>query len=151
MLKKHKAENWQNKPIYLVYKLFKLIILTLNSCCIGYRLSEILLKNLSILHYLLKIGHYSILNDIVIVVLECLLLFGCSINYCITRIFQMVKNCVPIHNLKHLLNQARAGRSAWFLKIDPVRIVCMRACVCVCPRPRLLITSGVMWRDIDLI
>ena len=29
------------------------------------------------------------------------------------------------------LNQARAGRSAWFLKIDPVRIVCMRACVCV--------------------
>ena len=21
---------------------------------------------------------------------------------------------------------------AWFLKIDPVRIVCMRACVCVC-------------------
>ena len=43
------------------------------------------------------------------------------------------------------LNQARA----WFLKIDPVRIVCMRACVCL--RPRLLITSGVMWRDIDLI
>ena len=27
--------------------------------------------------------------------------------------------------------------------------VCVR--VCVCPRPRLLITSGVMWRDIDLI
>ena len=54
------------------------------------------------------------------------------------------------------LNQARAGlrpARAWFLKIDPVRIVCMRACVCVCvcPRPRLLITSGVMWHDIDLI
>ena len=34
-----------------------------------------------------------------------------------------------------LLNQARAGRRAvraWFLKIDPVRIVGMRACVCVC-------------------
>ena len=33
------------------------------------------------------------------------------------------------------LNQARAGRRpvrAWFLIIDPVRIVCMRACVCVC-------------------
>ena len=29
---------------------------------------------------------------------------------------------------------------AWFLKIDPVRIVSMR----VCPRLRLLITSGVM-------
>ena len=25
----------------------------------------------------------------------------------------------------------------------------MRACVCVCPCPRLLITSGVMWRDIE--
>ena len=54
------------------------------------------------------------------------------------------------------LNQARAGRRparAWFLKIDPVRIVGMRVCVCVCvcPRPRLLITSGVMWRDIHLI
>ena len=49
------------------------------------------------------------------------------------------------------LKQARA----WFLKIHPVRIVCMRVCVCVCvcvcPRPRLLITSGVMWHDIDLI
>ena len=42
---------------------------------------------------------------------------------------------------------------AWFLKTDPVRIVGMRACVrvCVCPRPRLLITRGMMWRDIDLI
>ena len=35
------------------------------------------------------------------------------------------------------LNQARAGRRparAWFLKIDPVRIVCMCMCVCVCLR-----------------
>ena len=57
----------------------------------------------------------------------------------------------------HFLNQARAVRRparAWFLKIDLVRIVGMRgACVrvCVCPRPKLLITSGVMWRDMDLI
>ena len=37
---------------------------------------------------------------------------------------------------------------AWFLKIDPVRTsVCVF--VCVCPPPRLLITSGVMWCDID--
>ena len=56
------------------------------------------------------------------------------------------------------LNQARAGHRpsrAWFLKIDPVRIVGMRvrvcACVCVCPRPRLLITSGVIWCDTNLI
>ena len=48
---------------------------------------------------------------------------------------------------------ARRPARAWFLKIDPVRIVGMRVCVCVCvcPRPRLLITSGVMWRDRDLI
>ena len=47
------------------------------------------------------------------------------------------------------LNQACAGHRpvrAWFLKVDPVQIVCM--CVSA---PRLLITSGVMWRDIDLI
>ena len=25
----------------------------------------------------------------------------------------------------------------------------MCVCVCVCPPPRLLITSGVMWRDMD--
>ena len=33
------------------------------------------------------------------------------------------------------LHQARAGHRpacAWFLKIDPVRIVGMRVCVCVC-------------------
>ena len=40
---------------------------------------------------------------------------------------------------------------AWFLKIDPMRIVGMRVCVCVCPRPRLLMTSGVMWHDMELI
>ena len=43
----------------------------------------------------------------------------------------------------------------WFLKIDPVQIVGMRVCVCVCvcvcPRLRLLITSGVIWRDMNLI
>ena len=46
-----------------------------------------------------------------------------------------------------LLNQARA----WFLKIDPVRIIGMRVCVCmfVCPRPRLLINSGVIWTSYD--
>ena len=34
---------------------------------------------------------------------------------------------------------------AWFLKIVSVR---MSVCVCVCPPPRLLITSGVMWCDV---
>ena len=47
------------------------------------------------------------------------------------------------------------------LKIDPVRIVGMRVrvctcvcvcvCVCVCPHPRLLIISGVIWHDMNLI
>ena len=55
-----------------------------------------------------------------------------------------------------LLNQARSGCRpvhAWFLKIDPVQIVGMRACVCmcVCPRPRLLITSDMMWHDMKPI
>ena len=53
------------------------------------------------------------------------------------------------------LNQARRPARAWFLKIDPVRIVGMRvrvcACVCVCPRPRLLITSGVILNLIRLV
>ena len=49
--------------------------------------------------------------------------------------------------LHGFLNQARA----WFLKIDPVQIVGMHVRVFVCPCPRLLITSGVMWHDMNLI
>ena len=42
-----------------------------------------------------------------------------------------------------LLNQARAGRTPGFLKLILCGLsVCVR--VCVCPRPRLLITSGVI-------
>ena len=46
------------------------------------------------------------------------------------------------------------GRCAWFLKIDPVRIVGMRVRVCVCvyvSTPRLLITSGMIWHNMNLI
>ena len=56
---------------------------------------------------------------------------------------------ICMQNLAHFLNQACAGHRpahAWFLKIDPVW-TCV--CVCVSPPPRLLITSGVMWCDID--
>ena len=47
-----------------------------------------------------------------------------------------------------LLNQARA----WFPEIDPVRTsvcMCVCVCLCVCPLSRLLITSGVIWHDMD--
>ena len=40
-----------------------------------------------------------------------------------------------IQTIFMLLNQARAilwPAHAWFLKIDPVRIIGMRVCVCVC-------------------
>ena len=39
---------------------------------------------------------------------------------------------------------------AWFLKIVSVRTsVCVFLYVCVCPSPRLLITSGVIWTPYD--
>ena len=38
-----------------------------------------------------------------------------------------------------------------FLELLLSANVCMRACVCVCLPPRLLITSGMMWCDIDPI
>ena len=69
-----------------------------------------------------------------------------------TRLYMHCLKCITkgqiaMHAI--LLNQARAGHRparAWFLKIDPVRIVGMRACVCVCvcPSPRLSISSGVI-------
>ena len=58
-----------------------------------------------------------------------------------------------IYKTKLFLNQVHADcrpAHAWFLKIDPMRIVgmhvrvCVCVCVCVCPRPRLLITNGVI-------
>ena len=51
-----------------------------------------------------------------------------------------------------LLNQARTGlwpARDWFLEIAFVRDVSMLACMCVCLPPRLLITSGVIWCDIE--
>ena len=55
------------------------------------------------------------------------------------------------------LNQARAGKGRHahgFLKLNLCRssvCECVCVCLCVCPPPRLLITSGKMWRDIDPI
>ena len=42
------------------------------------------------------------------------------------------------------------ARLARFLRIASVREL-LYACLCVCPPPRLSITSGVMWCDIDPI
>ena len=44
----------------------------------------------------------------------------------------------------------RPAARAWFLRIASVREL-LYACLCVCPPPRLSITSGVMWCDIDPI
>ena len=60
---------------------------------------------------------------------------------------------------KHLTESFLSGLLAslvHFLKIDPVQIIgmcvclCVCVCVCVCVAP-YLITSGMMWRDMDLI
>ena len=53
------------------------------------------------------------------------------------------------HSTKTFLNKARAART-WFLEIALVRTsVCM--CVSVCSPPRPLITSGMIWCDIDRV
>jgi len=39
---------------------------------------------------------------------------------------------------------------AWFLEIAFVHDVSMHVCLCVCPPPRLLVTSGVIWCDYDI-
>ena len=59
--------------------------------------------------------------------------------------FQNLENSLQVKLFGFLLNQGHTGRRpahTWFLKIDLVRIVSMHVCVCVCPRPRLLITNG---------
>ena len=61
--------------------------------------------------------------------------------------------------IQTLLNQARAGlrpARARFLIIVSVRtfvcvFVCVFVCLCVHPPPKLLITIGVIWHDIDPI
>ena len=54
-------------------------------------------------------------------------------------------------DITSFLNQTCASLrpvQVWYLKIDSVQIISM--CVCV-SAPRLLITSGMMWRDMDPI
>ena len=62
-------------------------------------------------------------------------------------LFTMANNAVHAYVTNSsdlgLLNQARPGHRmacTWFLKIE-----------CVCLPSRLLITSGVMWHDVDSI
>ena len=74
-----------------------------------------------------------------------LLSSGADRSYVAVVVDTIIKIC-------KFLNQAHA----WFLNIASVHksmFVCVCVCVfaCVCPPPRLLITSGVMWCDIDPI
>ena len=63
-------------------------------------------------------------------------------------LFANVK-CTLLHVIYS--NQACGWRTPDFLELLCPRKfnVGMRVCACVCPPPRLLITSGVMWCDID--
>ena len=53
---------------------------------------------------------------------------------------KLIKSPVKLRATKIILNQVHA----WFLKIDPVRIVTMCVCMCV-SAPKLLIASGMIW------
>ena len=55
--------------------------------------------------------------------------------------FEAVVRCLPSSYTRRMLWPVRA----WFLSVD----VCMHVCLCVCPPPGLLITSSVMWCDMD--
>ena len=48
-------------------------------------------------------------------------------------------------------SQCMPGFLELLLSANVCMRVCLRVCVCVCLPPKLLITSGVMWCDIDLI
>ena len=58
------------------------------------------------------------------------------------------------HLVLKCFNQAHAGHRpacSWFLEIDFVAEVCVYVCVCVsvCPPTMVVITSGMMRRDMD--
>ena len=81
---------------------------------------------------------------------ECLIVF-----ICLYHIYVHTQICVsPLFISVMFLKQVRTGLQlarAWFLKIISVRTsVCVCVCVCVfVSAQRLLITSSVMWYDID--
>ena len=78
---------------------------------------------------------------------QCLRYNICSTSFLDIRISTCELNILEL-NIQYSDFSLQA-RHTWFLKIDPVRIVSMH--VCVCPRPRLLITSGMMLRDMKPI
>ena len=54
-------------------------------------------------------------------------------------------------NFKIFIKPGEAAH-AWFLEFALVHVsVCVSVCLSVCPLPRPLITSGVIWCDIDRV
>ena len=91
---------------------------------------------------ILEISDYA-LDSCAYVVMHVLEWFNQGLNTIVCVYIAVL--CMLVFYVCLFSNQARA----WFLKIDLVwTSVCVCVCVCVCPPPRLLITSGMMWRDI---
>ena len=84
-------------------------------------------------HCILTNASGSVISRTAILKLPSKLLFFINVSVMLRE-----KSCLLLGILsfkltqKLFLNQARRPARAWFLKIDPVQIVCMHVCVCVC-------------------
>ena len=63
------------------------------------------------------------------------------------RVINSVDPCVLKFTFLNDVRTSLRPVRAWFLEIDLVRELCV--CVSMCPPPRLVITSGVIWTPYD--